>query len=708
MRKWGSNWGWFWRYLIGSWVVLAVTGPVWSASGGGLSLPQDPVFAGYQLTNAFGALRFDWPVAVTAPPGESNRLFVVEKTGRIRVLTHLGQAEPTVGVFLDLRGAVDVSDLETGLLGLAFHPGYATNRMFFVFRSLLTTTEGRTNFLHNRLSRFQTSETDPNRADPDSETVLYSQADTVKFHNGGDLHFGPDGYLYVSVGEEYDLWFEAPDRHQSIERNLQGGILRLDVDGRPGNLRPNPHPAVTTNYWVPADNPFVGATVFNGREVDPSRVRTEFWAVGLRNPWRFSFDPETGELYCGDVGDFSFEEINRVEKGGNYGWPYREATMRHPLIGSDPPSGFAGKDPWLFYPRGAASYQGNCVIGGVVYRGTALPELRGNYIFGDYTRGHVWTAQRSTGGVTVSRLTGDTSLSGFGVDPRDGEILVLNVRVGTIKRLVRVEPEVAAVRFPQTLSETGAFADLTTLAPAEGVIPYSINAPFWSDHAYKRRWFSLPPGSAFTFQTNDPWGLPVGAVWVKHFELELVEGVPSSRRRIETRFLVRTQDDFYGVTYRWNGEQTEAELVPSGGLDQPITIRTGAGEVIREQIWRYPSHNECRTCHNASAGLALGFNTAQLNREVDIPEGRTNQLRWMAARGWLQGAPSPEVPLRRLVREDDETQPLLDRVRSYLASNCGSCHHPGSALVNRGEWVARGRVSRDGRYLPVLEPAAGW
>src|SRR5262249_48287748 len=162
---------------------------------------------------------------------------------------------------------------------------------------------------HDRLSRFQTSLENPNQALASSEQVMITQADDYENHNGGDLHFGPDGYLYVSLGDEGNQ-NDAGNNSQRIDKDFFSGLLRIDVDQKPGNLPPNAHPAVSPNaYSIPADNPFVGVTEFNGKAIDPAKVRMEFYAVGLRNPWRFSFDPMTGFLYCGDVGGDLREEI---------------------------------------------------------------------------------------------------------------------------------------------------------------------------------------------------------------------------------------------------------------------------------------------------------------------------------------------------------------------------------------------------------------
>ncbi len=176
---------------------------------------------------------------------------------------------------------------------------------------------------------------DPNQADASSEVILIDQYDQDDTHNGGDLHFGPDGYLYVSLGDE-GCCNDIHNNSQRIDKDFFSAILRLDVDKRPTSLPANPHPSNTNNpsgainYAIPPDNPFVGATDFNEQPVEPANVRTEFYAVGFRNPWRFSIDPVTGLIYCGDVGESSVEEIDIVRKGGNYGWAYLEGSAEGP------------------------------------------------------------------------------------------------------------------------------------------------------------------------------------------------------------------------------------------------------------------------------------------------------------------------------------------------------------------------------------------
>jgi uncharacterized repeat protein (TIGR03806 family) len=646
-----------------------------------LALPPQPPAFGFRTEVAFPGVTFVNPLAIVSPPGESNRLFIVEQAGRIVVLTDL--ASPTRTVFLDLTARVTggTPPNEEGLLGLAFHPEYAQNRTFFVFYTLNTQTaagSGR----HNRLSRFETSATDPNQALPDSETPLITQRDEASNHNGGDLHFGPDGYLYVSLGDEGGA-NDQYNNSQRIDKDFFAGLLRIDVDKRPGSLPPNPHAAATDNYAIPPDNPFVGATSFNGRAVDPVKVRTEFWAVGLRNPWRLTFDSATGALYCADVGQDRVEEIDLIVKGGNYGWSYREGTRNGPRTA---PADFTSIAPVLEYQHGSGSFRGDSVTGGVVYRGARLSQLYGAYVFADYVRGNLW-ALRQEGGIVTSweRLTGDTSIAGFGIDPRNGDILTADLDQDTIKRLV-YDATPTGAPLPPTLADTGAFADLKTLTPNAGIVPYELNVPFWSDHAHKTRWFSVPDvNQTIGFRPTGNWSFPTGTVWIKHFELELVKDVPASRRRLETRFIVRNTNGVYGIVYRWNDEQTNATLVPEEGLDETFEIRED--ETVRTQTWHYPSRAECVACHTAVGGGALGFNTPQLNRPFDFGGTVENQIRALSLAGYLSGEVANLSTLPALAPASETAVSLEWRVRSYLAANCAQCHQPGGPAL--GFWDAR-------------------
>ena len=641
-----------------------------------LTFPQEPY--SYALEDAFPGIVFaDGAVAMATPPGETNRLFVVEKTGAIWVISDL--SNPVKSMFLNLSGQVDASGAG-GALGLAFHPGYASNRLFFVYYTLQTSTADGSGF-HDRLARFQTSPTNPNLALSGSEVPLITQYDQADNHNAGDLHFGPDGYLYVSLGDEGGGNGEYGNS-RTITRDFFAGILRIDVDKRPGNLAPNPHPASSSNYSVPSDNPFVGATSFNGSPVNPADVRTEFWAAGMRNPWRFSFDPVNGRLFCGDVGESLREELNVIVKGGDYGWNYREGT----LIGQgNPAPGVTLIPPILEYAQGSESYEGTSVVGGVVYRGQRIPELRGSYIFGDYGSGNIWSLQYDGTNVTFwRRIAGVVGVVSFGQDPSNGDILLSQPWYAPIQRLVRTSSNGA---LPARLSATGAFQNLATLTPHPGIVDYDINTPFWSDNAKKRRWFSVPELSkTIDFSADGNWTFPTRTVWVKHFDLELTNGVPSSSRRLETRFLVKSASGIYGLTYKWNAAQTDATLVGEDGADESISIRDGA--TVRTQVWRYPSRSECLACHSGVGGFAAGFNTHQLNRSRDDGDGTpVNQISWLSGMGYFTTPVSSTNGLLAYAHATNTAATVDHRVRSYLGANCSSCHQPGG--TGQGYWDAR-------------------
>jgi len=358
----------------------------------GVNMPLVPATkgVGYVLKDILPGLQFTNPVAVVTPPGETNRLFVVERVGRIIEIADL--QNPTPNVFMDIADRVD-SDWERkqveGLSSLAFHPKFATNGRFFVtYTTTASSPSGTGN--HNRLSEFRRGAS-PHSSASQSEIPMITQFDRGDGHNFNCLAFGPDGYLYIASGGEGDAG-TGDDFHnsQKIDLNFFGGILRIDVDKRAGNLRPNAHPAIHSGaFSVPADNPWVGATSFNGLAVNPDNVRTEFYAVGLRNPWRFSFDPLTQEIYEGDAGQHKREEINVIVKGGNYGWSFREGSV----VGAkgEPPPGLDLRPPIVEYSPGYGQFEGFSITVGVVYRGQRIPSLYGAYIFGDYVSGNVWS-----------------------------------------------------------------------------------------------------------------------------------------------------------------------------------------------------------------------------------------------------------------------------------------------------------------------------
>lgn len=397
-----------------------------------------PPRTAYALEDAFGGMRFSQPLAIVSAPGETHRLFVVEKTGCIREVNHLDEPTPGNHVFLDLTerpdGRLDDKG-ECGVLGLAFHPGYARNGRFFVAYSIRINGQ-----LHQRISCFQAVAGAPDQADTFSEQPLITQRDPAANHNGGDLHFGPDGYLYISVGDgggANDLF----NTGRFINKDFHAAILRIDVDRKPGSLPPNPHPAIARDadglarYAVPPDNPFVGATSHHGESIDPASVRTEIWAAGLRNAWRFSFDPPTGRLFAGDVGQNLFEEVDLISRGGDYGWSHREGLHAFDLgPGKDhAPAEFHPIDPIFEYPRST----GLSITGGRIYRGRRFPEFNGAYLFADYAFGRIIALREVSARWEHEIIAVEAGIAGIGTDPRDGELLFANLGRGSVMRLRR-------------------------------------------------------------------------------------------------------------------------------------------------------------------------------------------------------------------------------------------------------------------------------
>lgn len=329
----------------------------------------------------------------------SGNLYAVEQPGVIWLLDPSGAGRHIR--FLDIRDQVRAGG-EMGLLSLAFHPGYRENRTFFV-----NYTAGHRGDLRTVVAAFTAPRRDGAAANPASERIVLTFKQPFSNHNGGDMHFGPDGFLYIATGDGGG----ANDPRNAGQRldTLLGKLLRIDVD-----LPESSDPAATNRYRIPDDNPFVGI----------AGARPEIHAYGLRNPWRFSFDRESGELYAGDVGQWSREEISLIRRGGNYGWRIAEGSICTPSI--NPSCDKTGLIPPLIdYGR----EEGQSVTGGYVYRGSAIPGLRGVYLYGDYGSGRIWGLRQTNGRVTAHRrlLETDLSIASFGEDA-DGDLYVIDHR----------------------------------------------------------------------------------------------------------------------------------------------------------------------------------------------------------------------------------------------------------------------------------------
>lgn len=555
----------------------------------------------------------------------SGRFFTGGKNGLISSFDSLDRTTSVGTPFLDIGDRVAI-DGEAGLLGVAFDPADGQTGPIYV--SYVAHSP-----LRSRISRFARSAGNPLVGDPASEEILFERPRIATIHCGGCLAFGPDGALYASFGD--DTQFDEAQNRQS----WLGKILRMTKDGAP----------------VPG-NPFFGGSG------DAPLV----WALGLRNAWRFSFDRATGDLWAGDVGEDSFEEINVILPGRNYGWPIYEGVTELVNPNGLPPESL--EPPVHLYPHS----EGQAVIGGYVYRGANFPSLYGVYIFGDFVSGRIfgltWDGRDV---VEVEELAnGVTFLVNFAQDDQ-GELYVSSN--GQLLHL-EVQNQQGEPTIPQLLSETGIFADLTTLEPVPGVLPYDVVSPLWSDGAAKRRWIALPGLEQIQFDPVGRWVFPDGTVFVKHFELTLAD---STLRRLETRVLWSDNGAWQGLTYRWNDEQTDAYLLSSAEtLAVEVLDDTQPGGTLAFD-WAFPSPADCLTCHNEPAGRALGVDTAQLNRDFAYGSVVDNQLRaWNHIELFTEDIGPPDNPeFLEYANPADPHAPLGLRARSYLAANCSHCHN---------------------------------
>lgn len=633
---------------------------------------------------AFPNLYFTNAVGLAAIPG-TQQLVVWEREGRVWSFVNDSNATQKTLV-LDIANQCQGWD-DSGLLGLAFHPGFSTNRYMFVYYTWVVpgTVQGNANTrppttitgaYHDRLSRFTL---DANGvAIPGSELVFVDQIGNSVWHNGGGMFFHPqNGFLYWTDGDDANGGLNT----QIITRNLFSGVFRIDVDQRGGSIS---HPIVkqplngtTANYYIPNDNPFIGQP----------NVLEEFFCLGLRSPHRMTIDPPTGRIFIGDVGEGSREEVSVIEPGEaglNFQWNRIEG-LNGDLV---PPYPGINRRPVIDYGHS----EGFAVIGGYVYRGSEFAEeLGGRYLFGDNGSRVVWVLDETT--VPAGKIplcvvpkgngpnSGNdyTGLSSFGLDA-DNEIYMCQLSSvgGRIFKLARTGPPPASRPLPALLSQTGAFADLATLTPATGLIPYTVNSPLWSDAAVKTRWLAVPTNTTIAFAPTGEWSFPSGTVFVKHFALATNDTDPSLLRRLETRLLVRdTNGTVYGATYKWRPDNSDAELV-STLLNEDVLITTATG--VRTQQWSYPGRQDCLRCHTVAAGGVLGVKTRQLNGEFHyLSSGHNdNQLRALNHIGLFNPTLNEgDLPsYAHTVPLSDTNATLELRVRSYLDANCAHCHRP--------------------------------
>jgi glucose/arabinose dehydrogenase len=645
----------------------------------------------YRVRKVFPDLKVNFPVAVVPQPGSDRLLFITEEWpyGPTRIRRMKDDPKTTEMETLLDQDAVSYS--------IVFHPDYKNNGYLFI-GSNGPSSGGSSVVRKTQITRHTMSRTPPYALDPATAKVIIEWPSDG--HNGGAMAFGQDGMLYVTSG----------DGTSDSDRNVVGQdmstllakVLRIDID--------QPDPGKT--YSVPRDNPFVGM----------KGTRPEIWAYGLRNPWRMTVDAKTGDLWVGNNGQDLWEQEYLIKKGANYGWSVREGS--HPFY----PNRKAGPTP--FTPPTVEHHhsEARSLTGGIVYYGKRLPELRGAYIYADYSTGKIWGVRHEGGKVTWHRELADTRLqiTHLSTDTH-GEILIADHRGKDKGGFYTLEPTPKDSRpntFPRTLSQSGLFRSVKGHVLEPALIPYSVNSPLWGDNAFKKRWIALPGAdSQIDFTTSRGWNFPDRTVIVKSFGLELEEGNPASRRWVETRFFTNQEGEWFGYSYAWNDEQTEGTLVGAAGLDREFTIRVPPSAEhkggVRKQNWHYPSRTECMVCHSRAANWVLGLSTLQMNKVHDYDGVRDNQLRTLEHLGvfrvnWADEARAAlreeakarglsekdiDVYLERQTATRDQREPVFStllafppekyphltdpldakadlnlRARSYLHSNCSQCH----------------------------------
>ena len=584
------------------------------------------------------------PVYIEPEPG-TDQLLVIELGGKIRRFKDDSEAE----------NAEFLIDTGRETYGLTFHPNYEENGYLYVVSN--GPIGGKVTETRNYVSRFTVDRQPPYGCDPNSELILLEWLSNN--HNGGDLAFGPDGYLYIPAGDgamdsDTNLTglpgsYDRDPKGQDLS-NLPGTIMRIDVD------RPEAgHP-----YSIPSDNPFVHL----------EGARPEIWVYGIRNPWRITFDRETGHLWAGNVGQDRWEMIHLVRRGDNYGWSLYEGS--HPFFLNRK----QGPTPIVKPTVEHSHSEARSITGGVVYYGSKFPELRGAYVYGDYATGKMWALRHDGEKLIWHREIADTTLQivSFGIDHND-EMLIVDLARG-IYQLER-KPE-STEKFPIRLSETGLFTSIKGHQTDPGLIPYSVNAPLWADGAHVERFIALPGDSQIEMSAADGvgWTFPDGTALIQTFALNLEAGNPTSRHRVETRLLTRQQGEWVGYSYIWNDAQTDATLVDAAGTDRISTIQDSTvPSGSREQSWHYPSREKCMECHSRAVNYVLGPTTLQMNKVHNYGAVSDNQLRTLNHIGVFKKplSKSPEE-YPKLADPYNPNEPLEARARSYLHAACANCH----------------------------------
>ncbi|MCW8879387.1 MAG: PQQ-dependent sugar dehydrogenase [Kangiellaceae bacterium] len=579
------------------------------ANTGNSSLTLEPVFPSLPGLSA--------PIGLFQVPNDPSMWYVVQQNGVVRQFEN-SESVNSYTDFLDLTSRVTYGG-ERGLLGFAFHPNFAVNGEFYVSYNDLNS--------NSVISRFTYSGTLP--VSLATEEIVLTLDQPATNHNGGHIGFGPDGYLYIGFGDGGGGG--DPFGHGQNTQSLHSTILRIDVNN-------------SDTYTVPADNPFV----------NNANVLDEIYAYGLRNPWRWSFDQQNGDLWLGDVGQGAYEEVDIVAAGDNLGWPIMEGAHCYNANSCD--------QTGLVLPVAEYNHDnGDCSItGGYVYRGQTIPALQGHYLYGDFCTGRIWSTVRES---NQSFSTQEILLSGLGISSfaqdHSGEVYVLSLWGDPGQNIFRfVDSGGGQSNIPETLSQTGCFSSTNDKTYSSGVVSFDVIAKLWSDGVDKSRLFAVPDSAEITVEEDGDFEFPEGSILIKNFILD--------GQYLETRLFMRHVSGWGGYSYKWLEDQSDATLVE--GADSVIV--DGFEHLI-------PSRGQCFECHTTGAGISLGPEASQMNHNFTYPNGNTgNQLTALFDATYLSSMPAGEQ-IYQLVDVDNTQATISERARSYLHSNCSGCHRPG-------------------------------
>lgn len=679
---------------------------------------------------AFPNLTFDSPIAFLPVPNDNSRIVVAQLNGQVFAI---GSDNATTVKTPIVNWSAEVGDRnegavwDGGFLGLAIHPDFGTDptkNLMFAYYSTNAANNGLGNsqgFSCNKedfsgnyliLERFRVNPATMAFI-PGSREMMMRRELYNTTHRGGGMTFGMDGYLYLTTGDQASY-----SSAQDIANNLDGGVLRLDVDmiggatshapkrflqdpgvgntnpGTPGFLPSAGLEMSGAYYFIPNDNPFnvpLGSTT--------SPVFEEYYTIGHRSPHRLTMDSATGDLYIGEVGESTHEEINVLRNtpstgGKNYGWPLWEGNASFNPNCTPPLTQLYNNNPHEGPLTDFVRSEAGSIIGGYVYRGS-IAQYQGRYIAADYLTNQMF-AINTQSGAKENLGVGPGQVISFGQDS-NGELYMLTLGAGGDSGIFRLTVSINTNGAPQLLSNTGVFntdvdgdfSDIGDLTVTSGFIPYEMIDPFWSDGAYKRRWMAIPndgshntPAEQIQWSENGDWQFPNGSILVKHFNYPIDDNNPNVTRKIETRFSIKgTNGQFYFLTYKWNAAETDATLVDmTTGDNANITVATSGGST-RNVDWLYPSNAQCIECHSPALGGSLGPRTRFLNADFDyVEKGGTvgNQLVTLSALGILnQTITDTDTPGYLTHKAMDDLNASLDeRARSYLDNNCAYCHQP--------------------------------